>query len=126
MCKCSLSLVHAQSIYVPDDCFKIKFLIILSLKIIYLFYVYEYIHIYEYAVFMHRRHCEPTCGCWELNSGPLEEQTVLLTSEPSLQPKLGDSYGRAGRRINGLRGVKNSTGQPTESINLDPWGALRD
>jgi hypothetical protein len=24
--------------------------------------------------------------CWELNSGPLEEQSVLLTSEPSLQP----------------------------------------
>ena len=29
--------------------------------------------------------CEPPCGCWELNSGPLEEQAVLLTSEPSLQ-----------------------------------------
>jgi len=23
---------------------------------------------------------------WELNSGPLEEQSVLLTAEPSLQP----------------------------------------
>jgi hypothetical protein len=21
--------------------------------------------------------CEPPCGCWELNSGPLEEQLVL-------------------------------------------------
>ncbi|EGW02432.1 E3 ubiquitin-protein ligase NEDD4 [Cricetulus griseus] len=30
--------------------------------------------------------CEPPCGCWELNSGPLEEQSVLLTSESSLQP----------------------------------------
>ncbi|ERE68196.1 coiled-coil domain-containing protein 18 [Cricetulus griseus] len=30
--------------------------------------------------------CEPPCGCWKLNSGPLEEQSVLLTSEPSLQP----------------------------------------
>jgi hypothetical protein len=29
--------------------------------------------------------CEPPCGCWELNSGPLEEQPVLLTSEPSFQ-----------------------------------------
>jgi hypothetical protein len=29
--------------------------------------------------------CEPPCGCWELNSGPLEEQSVLLTTEPSLQ-----------------------------------------
>jgi hypothetical protein len=30
--------------------------------------------------------CEPPCGCWELNSGPLEEQSVFLTTEPSLQP----------------------------------------
>ena len=29
--------------------------------------------------------CEPPCGCWELNSEPLEEQTVLLTPEPPLQ-----------------------------------------
>ena len=32
--------------------------------------------------------CGPTRGCWELNSGPLEEQSVLLTAEPSLQPFL--------------------------------------
>jgi hypothetical protein len=31
--------------------------------------------------------CEPPCGCWELNSGLLQEQSVLLTSEPSLQPQ---------------------------------------
>ncbi|GAB1299023.1 Bifunctional epoxide hydrolase 2 [Apodemus speciosus] len=31
--------------------------------------------------------CEPPCGCWELDSGPLEEQPVLLTTEPSLQPE---------------------------------------
>jgi hypothetical protein len=30
--------------------------------------------------------CEPPCGCWDLNSGPLEEQLVHLTTEPSLQP----------------------------------------
>jgi hypothetical protein len=30
--------------------------------------------------------CEPSCSCWELNSGPLEKQPVLLTAEPSLQP----------------------------------------
>ena len=30
--------------------------------------------------------CEPPCCCWELNSGPLEEQSVLLTTETSLQP----------------------------------------
>jgi hypothetical protein len=31
--------------------------------------------------------CELPCGCWKLNSGPLEEQSVLLTTEPSLQPE---------------------------------------
>ena len=29
---------------------------------------------------------EPLCGWWELNSGPLEEQSVLLTTESPLQP----------------------------------------
>ena len=28
--------------------------------------------------------CEPPYSCWELNSGPLEEQSVFLTAEPSL------------------------------------------
>jgi hypothetical protein len=30
--------------------------------------------------------CEPPYGCKESNPGPLQEQPVLLTSEPSLQP----------------------------------------
>ena len=29
---------------------------------------------------------EPTCGCWELNSRPLEDQPVLFITEPSLNP----------------------------------------
>jgi hypothetical protein len=29
---------------------------------------------------------KPPCGCWDLNSGPLEEQSVLVTTKPSLQP----------------------------------------
>jgi hypothetical protein len=28
--------------------------------------------------------------CWELNLGPLEEQPVLLSAEPSLQPSFLD------------------------------------
>jgi hypothetical protein len=32
--------------------------------------------------------CDPTCGCWELNQGLLEEQPMLLTTEPTLQPNL--------------------------------------
>ena len=31
--------------------------------------------------------CEPPCGCWDLNSRPSEEQSVLLTAEPSLQSR---------------------------------------
>jgi hypothetical protein len=30
--------------------------------------------------------CESVHGCWELNSGPLEEQQVLLTTEQTVQP----------------------------------------
>jgi hypothetical protein len=30
--------------------------------------------------------CEPPCDCWDLNSGPLEEQSVLLPVETSSQP----------------------------------------
>jgi hypothetical protein len=30
--------------------------------------------------------CEPPCGCWDLKSGPLEKQSVLLPAEPSRQP----------------------------------------
>jgi hypothetical protein len=32
--------------------------------------------------------CEPPCGCWELNSGTLEELSVLSTAKSSLQPLL--------------------------------------
>ena len=32
--------------------------------------------------------CGPPCGCWELDSRPLGKQPVLLTAEPSLQPKI--------------------------------------
>ena len=31
--------------------------------------------------------CEPPCGFWDLNSGPLEEQLVLLPTEPFYQAK---------------------------------------
>jgi hypothetical protein len=29
--------------------------------------------------------CEPPCGFWDLNSGPWEEQSVLLPAEPRTQ-----------------------------------------
>jgi hypothetical protein len=74
---------------VKTVCKGVQFSSIFLKRIIYLFYVYEY----TVAVFTQKRAldpiidgCEPPCGCWELNSGPLEEQSVLLTAEPSLQP----------------------------------------
>ena len=33
--------------------------------------------------------CEPPCDCWDLNSESLEDQSVLLSTEPSLQPSPG-------------------------------------
>jgi hypothetical protein len=32
--------------------------------------------------------CGSPCDCWELNSGPLEEQLELLTAEQSLLPEV--------------------------------------
>lgn len=34
---------------------------------------------------LHTDSCEQQYGCWKLNPGPLEEQPVFLTTEPSLQ-----------------------------------------
>jgi hypothetical protein len=34
--------------------------------------------------------CEPPCGFWELNLGPLKEQQVPLTAEPTFQFYLSD------------------------------------
>lgn len=33
--------------------------------------------------------CQSPCRYWELNPSPLEEQPILLTAEPSLQPPRG-------------------------------------
>ena len=60
-------------------------------KKIYLFVLYEYtVNFFKQPRRGHQSlfsdGCEPSCGCWQLNSGPLEEQSVLLTDEPPLQP----------------------------------------
>jgi hypothetical protein len=49
--------------------------------------------------------CEPPCGCWEFNSGALEELSVLLTAEPSLQPPPSEREreGGGGERKRGKR-----------------------
>jgi hypothetical protein len=67
-------------------------------RFIYCMYIYLF-NVYEYTSCLQthqkrasdpiRDGCEPPCGCWELNSGPLEEQSVLLPAEPSRQPGRG-------------------------------------
>lgn len=32
--------------------------------------------------------CELSCECWEMNMGPLEEEPMISTREPSLCPPL--------------------------------------
>ena len=60
----------------------------------YLAYMYVYAHIHAWCQKRPERVFEPgvieSVSChvsWELNLGPLEEQCVLLTTEPSLQPE---------------------------------------
>jgi hypothetical protein len=59
----------------------------------FIFYVYSVLPACMYAsqerppdLIIHDR--DLPYGCWELNSGLLEEQPVLFTSEPSLQPNI--------------------------------------
>jgi hypothetical protein len=69
---------------------KTNFIIIIIIIIIISIYF-----IYKYTVTMSLSHqqrapdpitdgCEPPCDSWELSSGRLEKQSVLLTAEPSL------------------------------------------
>ena len=68
------------------------FLILFSFLAFILFYVHWYFA-YKFACVRGQipgngvtDSCELPCGCWEVNPGPLEEQPVLLTTEPSLPP----------------------------------------
>ena len=40
--------------------------------------------------------CEPPCGCWELNSGPLGEQSVLLLDDPKTSVLKVGTHGHSG------------------------------
>jgi hypothetical protein len=79
----------------PLCLFRPKDLFIVICKYTFLFIV---ICKYTVVIFRHTRRgcqislrmsCEPP---WDLNSGPSEEQSVLLTTELSLQPPSSDSF----------------------------------
>ena len=68
----------------PDSCPHCSFSLL-----IYLFYLYQY----TVALFRHAKKkknhpvtddCKPSCGHWELNSGPMEEHLNPLSHPPSL------------------------------------------
>jgi hypothetical protein len=71
-----------------------SFSLSLSLSLKYLFIYLLYVSTLSLSSETHQKRasdaitdgCEPPCGCWDLNSEPPEEQSVLLTAEPSLQP----------------------------------------
>jgi hypothetical protein len=71
-------------------CLYSTFILFLN-RFIYLFHVCEYtVTVFRHTIKGHqipiKDGCKLPCGCWELNSGPLEEQSVLLPTEPSFQP----------------------------------------
>jgi hypothetical protein len=55
-------------------------------KIYLLLYVSIPLDVFRRTRREHQIGCESPCGCWDLNLGPSGEQSVLLTSELSLQP----------------------------------------
>lgn len=65
--------------------------------------------------------CEPPCGPWELNPGPLEEQQpVLSITEHSLQPHSAFSHGERQGQDLGLCHVKTTC--DVGNIILLPFG----
>lgn len=65
--------------------------------------------------------CEPLCGCWELKSGPLKEQSVCLTTQPSLQPPPTLWVLRVELRSSRLaQWVKLHVAMP-DNLSLMPW-----
>ena len=70
----------------------VSFIYLIIFKKIYLFILCMWVHCSCLQTHQKRAldpmtdGCEPPCGCWDLNSGPSQEQSVLLPAEPSRQP----------------------------------------
>ena len=76
--------------------------------------------------------CEPPCSCWELNSGRLEKQAVLLTAGLSLQPtkELSDLLIHSSRSLGNTwewslrvqyNGTKNTQLDQAEIVDICHW-----
>jgi hypothetical protein len=77
---CMYVCMHITYIYM-----NITYLYILKIYYL-LLHLFSFIIYYTPGEVIGSHYSELPCGCWELNSGPLEEQSVLLTAEPSLHP----------------------------------------
>jgi hypothetical protein len=80
---CLLSLCKSGAI--TDAC--CGFWLVFIFRIIYFMYTSTLLlssDTSEEGIRSHYKCCEPPCSCWELNSGPLEEQSMLLTAGPFL------------------------------------------
>jgi hypothetical protein len=94
--------MSGKIVCMPKNCFKIKLVCNLFL-IIYILHMKAFVaftSVYTCLLCPHRLtkdigspgtrvidDCWLPCGCWESNSGSLEEQPKLLTSDTSLQPQ---------------------------------------
>jgi hypothetical protein len=65
----------------------LSFLFLFFLRFIYLLYVSIHCSCLQTLQKRASDGCEPPCGRCDLNLGPSKEQSVLLTTEPPLQPK---------------------------------------
>ena len=88
-CQISLLMVVSYHVVAGDWTRDFSFFLSFCFKLIYSMYMDGYnlalsSNTPEEVVRYHYTDgCEPPCGFWELNSEPLEEQSVLLTTEPN-------------------------------------------
>jgi hypothetical protein len=97
-----VGVLLSGSVLIVSMCISSAELLLHQLSPFFFFFFKIYLFIYckyTVAVFRHIRrgyqislqmvvsHTCDVCGCWDLKSGPLEEKSVLITAEPSLQPQ---------------------------------------
>jgi hypothetical protein len=87
---CSLPLPPVLPVP-PSHLFSEFFFLLFLFIYLFIYLIYVSILLFssdtpEEGIGSHTDAYEAPRGCWQLNSEPLEEQSVLLTTEPSLQP----------------------------------------
>jgi hypothetical protein len=104
-CSCFLKVLGLFVLFFKLESFSFYlfvYFLFFKKRFIYLLFICLFIYLlnicgYPVSVFRHTRRgasdpitdgCEPPCGFWDLNSGPLKEKSVILTAESSLQPSL--------------------------------------